>query len=157
MENHSPKTSPKSPRKVSWAAAGTGTKGQGPSGGGRQSSQRLPPPQPKPLERKELKSPALEGPKGSKETSLSSVNEERRGENPTLGFGAGRGMSPSRAGGPQSHPRHRGGTCPALTLGLFLRFFHAKEMLKPRGKYATAHCKLGGQVPFPEPRDAVMP
>lgn len=131
MENHSPKTPQKSPkflqlpRKVSWAAAGTGTKGQGPSGGGRQSSQKLPPPQPKPQERKELKSPALEGPKGSKETSLSSVNEERGGKNPTLGFEAGRG-SPKPPNPPGT------GVAPALLslqgLGVISPFFNAKEM-----------------------------
>lgn len=169
MGNQSPKTPPdipqmlQLPRKVSWAAAGTGTKGQGPSEGGTQSSQRLPPPQPKPRERKELKSPALEGPKGSKETSLSSVNEEREGgKNSTLGFEAGRGMSPNWAGGPQCHSNPPGtGVAPALLslqgLGLFPHFFNAKEMYKPKGKCATAHCKLSGQASFPEPGDAVMP
>lgn len=42
-------------------------------------------------------------------------------------------------------------------LGVISPLFNAKEMHKPRGKYATAHCKLGGQVPFPEPGDAAMP
>lgn len=70
----------------------------------------------------------------------------REGGNPTLGFEAGGGMSPHRAGAPKPPVPPGAGVSPPHT-------FNEKEMHflhKPEGKYATAKRKTDGEVPFPE-------